>query len=56
MGVKFSVAAEVIERENPNVKAQKIQVGSPRILNFNPSRVWVDVDDDDIVVLVPIIG
>ena len=46
----------IIEKENPNVKAQKILAGSSRILNFDCSRVWVDVDIKDVVVLVPKVG
>ena len=54
--MEFSTAALIIERENPNVKAHKILAGSPRILNFDCSRVWIDVNINDVVVLVPHVG
>ena len=38
------------------MKAHKILAGSPRILNFDCSRVWVDVNINDVVVKVPGIG
>uniref|UniRef100_A0A9I9EBS5 Glu S.griseus protease inhibitor-like n=1 Tax=Cucumis melo TaxID=3656 RepID=A0A9I9EBS5_CUCME len=56
VGEKFSTAARIIEKENPYVTAIKILVGSPRSLNFNDTRVWVDCDEEDVVVKVPIVG
>ena len=56
MFVEFLVAAKIIETENANVKAQKILVGSSRCEGFNPSRVFVDVNINDVVVLVPKAG
>ena len=54
--MEFSIAAMIIEKENPNVKAHKILAGRPRILNFDCSRVWVDVNINGVVVLVPQVG
>ncbi|KAA0049286.1 Protease inhibitor protein [Cucumis melo var. makuwa] len=54
--VEFSTAARIIEKENPDVKAIKILADSPRIENFDPSRVWVDCNVEDKVVKVPSVG
>lgn len=54
--MEYSVVENIIKRENPNLRPQKILAGSPRILNFDPSRVWVDVNVKSICVLVPNVG
>ncbi|CAO2826554.1 unnamed protein product [Amaranthus hypochondriacus] len=54
--VEADVAAKIIEKENPKVKAQKILAGSPRILNFDCGRVWLDVNINDVVVQIPRVG
>ena len=54
--VEAAVAAMIIEKENPNLKTQKILAGSPRILNFDCTRVWLDVNINDIVVQIPRVG
>ena len=54
--IKFSIAAAIIEKENPNVKAIKILAGTPRILNLDETRVWVDVNIEDIAVETPKVG
>ena len=56
MFVEYSIAARIIEEENPNVKAQKILAGSLRDQKFDPSRVFVDVNINDVVVVVPKVG
>ena len=56
VGIEYSIAARIIERENPHVKAQKIIAGSPRIMNYNPGRVWVDVNVENKCVLIPKAG
>ena len=56
MFVEYSVAAKIIEAENPHVKAQKILAGSPRDRKFDRSRVFVDVNINDVVVVVPKVG
>ncbi|CAO2826555.1 unnamed protein product [Amaranthus hypochondriacus] len=54
--VEATVAAKIIEKENPNVKTRKILAGSPRMLNFDCGRVWLDVNINDIVVQIPSVG
>lgn len=54
--VKFSIAAAIIEKENPDVKAIKILAGTPRLHSFDATRVWVDCNIEDVVVLIPIVG
>uniref|UniRef100_A0A0A0L9Z4 Uncharacterized protein n=1 Tax=Cucumis sativus TaxID=3659 RepID=A0A0A0L9Z4_CUCSA len=56
VGVDFSAAARIIETENPNVKATKILIGSPVILNYDPTRVWVICNTEDKVVDIPRVG
>ena len=56
MGVKFYVAAKIIERENPCVRAQKILACCYEKSEFDPSRVWVRVNINDVVVFVPKVG
>lgn len=51
--VKFYVAAAIIEKENFDVKAIKILAGSPRVHSFDATRVWVDCNIEDVVVLIP---
>lgn len=53
---KGQKAAEIIEKENPNVKAIVILDGTPVTLDFRCDRVRVFVDCKDIVVRAPIIG
>ncbi|CAO2826553.1 unnamed protein product [Amaranthus hypochondriacus] len=56
VGVDADVAAKIIEKENPNVKTEKILAGTPRIRNFSCARVWVDVNIKDMVVEIPRVG
>ncbi|KAA0049288.1 Protease inhibitor protein [Cucumis melo var. makuwa] len=51
--IKYSIAAAIIERENPDVEAVKILSGTPRILNFDTKRVWCDVNVEDVIVKMP---
>ncbi|KGN56897.1 hypothetical protein Csa_010510 [Cucumis sativus] len=54
--VKYSIAAAIIEKENPDVEAVKILSGTPRILNFDINRVWVDINVEEVVVKKPKVG
>ncbi|KAA0049287.1 hypothetical protein IC582_012619 [Cucumis melo] len=54
--VKYSTAAAIIEKENPDVKAVKILSGRFRIQNFDTKRVWCDVNVEDVVVKTPKVG
>ncbi|KAL4024819.1 hypothetical protein IC575_013190 [Cucumis melo] len=54
--IKYSIAAAIIERENPDVEAVKILSGTPRILNFDTKRVWCDVNVEDVIVKMPKVG
>ncbi|KAK1322546.1 hypothetical protein QJS10_CPA03g01050 [Acorus calamus] len=45
VGAKATVAREIIERENPNVKVHPIRCHTPRIMNCCCNRVWLDYDD-----------
>ncbi|KMT02819.1 hypothetical protein BVRB_8g194020 [Beta vulgaris subsp. vulgaris] len=57
VGEKGKVAAEVIQRENPNVtQVTVLPDGTPVILNFRCDRVWVWVDCEELVVRPPMIG
>ncbi|WOG89048.1 hypothetical protein DCAR_0208284 [Daucus carota subsp. sativus] len=48
-------AAEIVEKENPNVNAIVLLVGTPVTRDFRCDRVWVWVNEDGIVVCTPII-
>lgn len=56
MGTKGEDAKEVIERENPKMKAVIILDGTAVPEIFICSRVYVWVNDCEIVVQIPIIG
>ncbi|GFY97774.1 hypothetical protein Acr_12g0003150 [Actinidia rufa] len=47
---------ETIERENPLVNAKIVLEGTPVIENFDCRRVWVWVDENNVVTCVPVIG
>jgi hypothetical protein len=56
LGVDGKCAVETIERENSLVEAIIVPEGSSIIEDFRCDRVWVWVDKDGIVYLVPAIG
>ncbi|CAK9146379.1 unnamed protein product [Ilex paraguariensis] len=56
VGVKGETAVAIIERENPLVTAIIVPEGSSIILDVRCDRVWVWVDKNGIVYLVPKIG
>ncbi|XP_057519734.1 inhibitor of trypsin and hageman factor-like [Amaranthus tricolor] len=56
VGENGQIAATIIERENPNVKAIVLPDGTAVIENFSCKRVWVWVDSDELVVRPPLIG
>ncbi|KAL9334205.1 hypothetical protein Peur_074344 [Populus x canadensis] len=56
LGVDGKCAVETIERENSLVEAIIVPEGSSVPENFACNRVWVWVDKDGIVYLVPVIG
>ncbi|PSS15967.1 Inhibitor of trypsin and hageman factor like [Actinidia chinensis var. chinensis] len=56
VGVKGETAEETIERENPLVNAKIVLEGTPVIENFDCRRVWVWVDENNVVTCVPVIG
>ncbi|KAK1284028.1 hypothetical protein QJS10_CPB21g01445 [Acorus calamus] len=56
VGVKADVATAIIERENPNVKAQSIPCGQYRIQDCCCNRVWLDYSPDGTVCKVLKVG
>ena len=54
--MKGETAEETIERENPLVNAKIVLEGTPVIENFDCRRVWVWVDENNVVTCVPVIG
>ena len=56
MFVEYYEVADIIQKENPNVKPQKILAGSPMILNYDPSRVRVIVNIKDVCISPPKVG
>lgn len=55
VGASGEAAAAVIERQNPNVHAIILKVGTPTTRDFRCDRVWVWVNDYGVVVRTPII-
>ncbi|CAK9170974.1 unnamed protein product, partial [Ilex paraguariensis] len=56
VGVKGETAVTIIEGENPLVTGIIVPEGSAVIQDFRCDRVWVWVDKNGIVYLVPKIG
>ncbi|KAK1263835.1 hypothetical protein QJS04_geneDACA009538 [Acorus gramineus] len=56
LGVWGNVAAATIEAENPHVKARIVKKGWAVTHDFRCDRVWVWVDEDGHVFMVPRIG
>lgn len=56
MGTNGEAAVEIIKRENPNVSALTVKVGSMVTFDFRSDRVRVWVDDAGFVKLEPKIG
>nr|DAD19791.1 TPA_asm: hypothetical protein HUJ06_021254 [Nelumbo nucifera] len=56
VGAEGEVAKATIEQENPAVTAIIVLEGTPVILNFDCTRVWVWVDTNGTVTKVPKIG
>ncbi|KZV24795.1 inhibitor of trypsin and hageman factor-like [Dorcoceras hygrometricum] len=56
VGKDGHAAAEVVERENPNVRAIVLKDGTPVTKDFRCDRVWVWVNDKNRVVRPPTVG
>ncbi|KAA0049292.1 hypothetical protein IC582_012623 [Cucumis melo] len=56
VGVGGSVAKAIIERENPNVRAVVLEVGTPVTKDFRCNRVRVWVNKNGLVASPPTIG
>ncbi|KAI3901157.1 hypothetical protein MKW92_043578 [Papaver armeniacum] len=64
LGAKPDIAKEIIERENPLVRARVIdEQGAYRILDYNCNRIWVWTSpkdqcgpDDVVAVQIPRVG
>ncbi|KAG6495685.1 hypothetical protein ZIOFF_043511 [Zingiber officinale] len=56
VGVNGNKAVTIIEKENPNVEAITVLIGSPTTKDFRCNRVRVWVDEYGIVGEVPHIG
>ena len=56
VGANGQEAARTIEKENKNVDARVVREGTIVPLDFRCDRVWVWVNDNNIVTRVPIVG
>jgi len=60
VGVNATLAATAIAHDRPDVAVEVLPPGSPKIRpvdpNYNPTRVRVFIDNNNLVAKVPVIG
>jgi len=56
VGVNATLAATAIAHDRPDVAVEVLPPGAPVIPDFNPARVRVFIDNNNLVAKVPVIG